>query len=1703
MQVLHWLILSLLFSLVWCRKSINSTSATFGKTLCSDELSLVVSDPYAPNDDSDVVGALYVYRMENEEWVSVVKLQPDSFATGMYLGVNPQAMNMTTEHLAVGAYGYNSEAGAVFVFTRSGYAIDTDPTLLTAPDAQPGDHFGWSISIEGNTILVGAPGRNSDTGAVYVCSLSTAWSVGSAFAPDSANTGDSFGTGVVVYQSFYYISNPGAAKVFIYSPTFVEQVDPSDGREIIPEASQGAKRFGAALSMYYDHLYVTDPDCTVAGYPEAGCVHGFIIDNTASGPYASADHLFAANPNPSAYAHFGSTLGAAHGSNGFNTMVVGAPNSTVESDGIAYVYSSLTGGEYHLSWTIPSPFGGTGMGMAASLEAFERYVIAESGSVHTFNATCPPSMKSTDGVNCAFPCARGEYSDFYADTCLVCPAGTYSNDLGAVECITANAGFYVAEHSSHIAQVACPYPYTSAAKASTCTQTVGDSCPAGYQTTDGTRCTLCPLGTYSPAEGTLCVTAGSELYVPLADRTAAVACPADYAADPDHYTCIYDTACPAGSDGSSSCVACEPGTFSDQPGAMCQAPSPDHYVPPTRLTEVACPAGFSVSSDKTTCINNTACSPGTAGDSACTECLAGTYSAVAGSMCLDAEPGFYTAAGASNMVPCPAGSASGVYGATECTPCDNGTYAESAGQVTCAACPIRTSTPADGFGHVGCTPFVTDTLVIGVGSTLSQAIAFDTAVLSVGVASASAKVGTDIFACKVLDSPTSSATFLVPVLPLSVEGAATNVTIGYTLADSTAGSLTLSLNSNFEFPAATALFDGLSMSSRMTSPVCATAQTVHGLGSTLPFDSARLDSAIQCLSSETTVTAAAMVGAFTPRLTEDSVLEEGSDVCIELTAAEFIGVTGVLFVLDGTSITPRVVNGTVCARVPVQIDTATVDAIATIDATSSSGNLVVKIAGNEIFSGTVPTTRDTPADEWLLTVLVGSIGTSVSVLLVVVIGLLAASTITMTVVSVLFLIPRLRSAKTRLSLTAPADLESSAGLESSERSFTPFSEPDCLPESVEVPFIPIDQISSEAVFSVLGITPRTQAKLSPAVSDAIPSAAMDPAQVDFRESSQEQLVSGILAAAASVVVLAPHVRTNKRQAEILSHAARFIVKYMLLDKTAAGSPEAPASSNDDCWDEENLKAIAHTLFNARELLREYASDQWVDQARRDATIAQSRATTDGGSEMVSQSSLQITQLAESLLGLTPMQPVPAKAGKKRARRVSSTDETDGSTFDSNFSSMSSSTSASQSLLGRRLLRNVDVSSVRLRLDTASKEDYEDNTRALGPANNNKLLDAHEGELLIDPTDPFFVPVQSIAVGKSIAKGGFGEIFEGTYYNAKAAIKTIPVGGVDDKHRQMILRELKVHSKLRHDSVIQLYGVAQTADTILIAMQFAEQSLTNILRNHQPLRWETRLAIAKDVAEGMAFIYANGVQHRDLKSLNVLMVNGRAKIADFGLSKVTGFGNGHQTTDGRLHCSPPWTAPEVFLLEPFTEMADVYSFGILLWELATRTFPYTGMGMYEIARHVKGRKRPAVPEAIPGWMAELMTKCWAHHPTTRPTFAEIVKRLETIAMDPGSMPDPDMDPALASVHFSVISDASLAATDDASFDGSGSLSLSSSQMSADSVSVSAPAPKKAASKDANPPAFAGLGVLHTVAETNETVGSMLTGDAFWSDYSVRE
>lgn len=257
-----------------------------------------------------------------------------------------------------------------------------------------------------------------------------------------------------------------------------------------------------------------------------------------------------------------------------------------------------------------------------------------------------------------------------------------------------------------------------------------------------------------------------------------------------------------------------------------------------------------------------------------------------------------------------------------------------------------------------------------------------------------------------------------------------------------------------------------------------------------------------------------------------------------------------------------------------------------------------------------------------------------------------------------------------------------------------------------------------------------------------------------------------------------------------------------------------------------------------------------------------------------------------------------------------------------------------------------------------------------------------------------IPKDDLSFGISLGTGSYCEAFLGKWLEQDVAIKKLhPIlkeaGGA--AFEAAFIDEAITMAKLRYPNIVTLYGVVDAPDFCIVMEFMPGGALYGLLHSEEPLGWELRYQIGLDTACGLWYLHKYDVLHRDLKSPNILLdENRRAKISDYGTSKR---GAMYTTSKDSLY-SPPWMAPELLMQNDqiiYKKSCDVYSFAMVLWELATRRQPYESWNAWPF--HVKGGRREIIPQDTPEPMKLLIERCWSQQPEDRPEMGIVVKEIK--------------------------------------------------------------------------------------------------------------
>ncbi|KAL0438352.1 UNVERIFIED_CONTAM: Serine/threonine-protein kinase STY46 [Sesamum latifolium] len=270
------------------------------------------------------------------------------------------------------------------------------------------------------------------------------------------------------------------------------------------------------------------------------------------------------------------------------------------------------------------------------------------------------------------------------------------------------------------------------------------------------------------------------------------------------------------------------------------------------------------------------------------------------------------------------------------------------------------------------------------------------------------------------------------------------------------------------------------------------------------------------------------------------------------------------------------------------------------------------------------------------------------------------------------------------------------------------------------------------------------------------------------------------------------------------------------------------------------------------------------------------------------------------------------------------------------------------------------------------------------------------EIPFDGNDVWEIDANLLTFQYKIAAGSNGDLYKGLFRSQDVAIKIFKTECLNGDLQREFAQEVYILRKVRHKNVVQFIGACTRPPLLCIITEFMSGgSVYDFLHKQKGFfKLPAILKVAIDVSKGMSYLHQNNIIHRDLKAANLLMdENDVVKIADFGVARVQ-LQSGIMTAETGTY---RWMAPEVIEHKPYNHKADVFSFGIVLWELLTGKLPYAHLTPLQAAVGVvqKGL-RPAIPRNTHPLLVELLEKCWQQDPSLRPEFSEILEILQYMA-----------------------------------------------------------------------------------------------------------
>uniref|UniRef100_A0A673IZE6 Ephrin type-A receptor 7 n=1 Tax=Sinocyclocheilus rhinocerous TaxID=307959 RepID=A0A673IZE6_9TELE len=273
-----------------------------------------------------------------------------------------------------------------------------------------------------------------------------------------------------------------------------------------------------------------------------------------------------------------------------------------------------------------------------------------------------------------------------------------------------------------------------------------------------------------------------------------------------------------------------------------------------------------------------------------------------------------------------------------------------------------------------------------------------------------------------------------------------------------------------------------------------------------------------------------------------------------------------------------------------------------------------------------------------------------------------------------------------------------------------------------------------------------------------------------------------------------------------------------------------------------------------------------------------------------------------------------------------------------------------------------------------------------------------------------IEASRIKIEKIIGSGEFGEVCYGRMKlpgkrDIPVALKTLKAG-YTEKQRRDFLGEASIMAQFDHPNVIHLEGVVTRSKPVMIITEYMENgSLDSFLRRHDGQFTIIQLVgILRGIAAGMTYLADLGYVHRDLAARNVLVnSNLVCKISDFGLSRVLEDDPdaAYTTSGGKIPIR--WTAPEAITYRKFSSSSDVWSYGVVVWEVMSYgERPYWNLTNRDVIKSVEEGYRLPVPMGCPGALHTLMLDCWQKDRNERPRFCQIITVLDKLIRNPENL-----------------------------------------------------------------------------------------------------
>ncbi|XP_063990705.1 tyrosine-protein kinase CSK-like [Diachasmimorpha longicaudata] len=290
------------------------------------------------------------------------------------------------------------------------------------------------------------------------------------------------------------------------------------------------------------------------------------------------------------------------------------------------------------------------------------------------------------------------------------------------------------------------------------------------------------------------------------------------------------------------------------------------------------------------------------------------------------------------------------------------------------------------------------------------------------------------------------------------------------------------------------------------------------------------------------------------------------------------------------------------------------------------------------------------------------------------------------------------------------------------------------------------------------------------------------------------------------------------------------------------------------------------------------------------------------------------------------------------------------------------------------------------------EHYEQDADGLCTQLTKSLPKQGKQDFCVDPKAfieaGWVIQTHELELRECIGKGEFGDVLLGVYRGERVAVKMLKD---NSEAAQRFLAEASLMTSLIHDNLVKLLGlVFNNQHMYLVTEYMSKGSLVDYLRSRGRLHVtkKDQINFTYDTCAGMAYLESRHVVHRDLAARNVLVAeDNSAKVSDFGLARDENF----SLDGGKLPIK--WTAPEALKQNKFSNKSDMWSFGILLWEIYSfGRVPYPRIPLADVVKCVEKGYKMEAPDGCPSEVYDIMKQAWDLQPERRPSFHDIKVKL---------------------------------------------------------------------------------------------------------------